>query len=171
MRVDDDRPPYHGTDYRGRPIYRVPEYIVALTRQLRRGSTTPEAALWECLRDRQLVGAKFRRQHAIERYVADFYCHEAALVIELDGAGHAAPAQLEYDALRDDELERQGLCVIRIRNADVLSDLGSVLRRIASLLSERLPDPEPSPPAPLPAGEGRNVNSTAGCLSRPTGQM
>jgi len=154
MRAHDGTPPYHGADNRGRPIYRVPEYLVDLMRQLRQGATTEEAALWICLRDRQLLGAKFRRQHAIGRYVADFYCHEARLVVELDGAVHHGAEPKADDALRDERLEGQSLRVLRVWNSAVRDDIGQVLTTIADILSERLSQPEPSPPAPLPEGEG-----------------
>ncbi len=151
-RTHGGQPPYHGADHRGRPIYRLPDYLLLLARGFRGKSTPPEAALWACLRKRRLLGAKFRRQHSVGRYIADFYCDEARLVIELDGAWHHDGAQQERDALRDEALGHGGFRVLRITNRAVTDDLVGVLRRIANAVRE---EKEPSPPTPLPEGEGR----------------
>lgn len=135
-RASEDQTSYHGADDRGRLVYEVPAYLVKLTRVLRRRSTSAEALLWECLRDRRLLGAKFRRQHAIGRYVADFYCHETRLVIELDGASHTRQRQREYDALRDRELQRQGLRVLRLKDEVVLESPTRALQTIAQVILE-----------------------------------
>ncbi len=76
-------------------------------RELRQSSTLAEKALWERLRNRQLSGFKFRRQHHIERFIVDFYCAAARLVIEIDGGIHQA--QVEADTVRSDELDATGL--------------------------------------------------------------
>jgi len=88
----------------------------------------PERALWNCLRSGRLSGLKFRRQHPVGPFVADFYCHEADLVIELDGESHNGRAAA--DAHRTEYLEKQGFRVLRIGNDDLLSDLEAVLRGI-----------------------------------------
>ena len=97
-------------------------------RELRRDATFPEKLLWSRLRAGRLAGIKFRRQHTIESYVVDFYCHEAQLAIELDGDSHNGRAQ--YDAARTAVLERLGVRVLRIANDDVLQDLDAVLEMI-----------------------------------------
>jgi very-short-patch-repair endonuclease len=101
---------------------------------LRAGQTPAELVLWEALRDRRLSGGKFRRQHPIGRYIADFYCAEAALVVELDGSMHACPDQEEYDQVRTAELEARGLRVVRISNEEAVSRFDEVLQRIADQL-------------------------------------
>jgi very-short-patch-repair endonuclease len=147
---------HHGPGRHGEPVRRLPDYLLELCRELRRQETPPEQALWRLLRARQLLGLKFRRQHVIGRYVADFYCHEAGLVIELDGAPHDGERQGEYDEVRDRELTHLGLRVLRFRNDEVREDAARVLEAIAE--AARRP---PSPPAPLPGdaarlrGEGR----------------
>ena len=93
-------------------------------RQHRNDATSPEHLLWGLVRDRRLQGLKFRRQHPIGPYVADFYCHEAALVLELDGMSHDGRA--EADARRTRYLESLGLTVLRISNEDVLRDREAV---------------------------------------------
>lgn len=94
-----------------------------------RGDPAPaEARLWAKLRDKQLGGFKFRRQHAIEHYVLDFFCAECSLVIELDGDSHAERG--DYDARRTARLNKLKLCVVRFSNADVFDHFDSVLEEI-----------------------------------------
>jgi very-short-patch-repair endonuclease len=90
------------------------------------------------LRNRRLDGFKFRRQHAIGRFVVDFYCGEANLVIEVDGPVHRGQAVV--DAERQREIEARGLRVIRFHNDEVLDETAVVLERIAAHLT-----PNPSP--------------------------
>ena len=111
-----------------------PKYTTDLCRKLRADQTPTEAKLWEALRNRGLNGHKFRRQHPIGRYVADFYCPEAGLVIELDGEAHSVHDQAEYDKIRDTELKGRDLKVIRIKNDEAELDLSKVLERIRILV-------------------------------------
>jgi len=97
--------------------------------------------LWLLLRNRQLLGFKFRRQHQFGRYVADFYCREAQLVIECDGSPHDLNEQWHHDQIRDAYMELQGLRVLRFSNKIVLRDIESVLEQIAANLG---PAPESS---------------------------
>ena len=80
-----------------------------LVRELRHQQTEAETVLWQLLRDHRMLGFKFRRQHPIGRYVADFYCREAQLVIECDGAVHDQNEQWQHDQARDTYLTQQGL--------------------------------------------------------------
>jgi very-short-patch-repair endonuclease len=89
----------------------------------------PEAKVWQAVRNRQL-GFKFRRQHPIGRFIADFYCAEARLVIEIDGDTHAAPDQAAYDSTRTAWLEERGYHVLRFQARDVDNDLDGVLQGI-----------------------------------------
>lgn len=97
-------------------------------RALRKQPTKAEGILWERLRGSRFHGAKFRRQVPFDRFVADFYCHAAKLVVELDGKQHKWFSC--YDAGRTEVLERLGLRVIRFMNEDVCGDIDSVLARI-----------------------------------------
>jgi very-short-patch-repair endonuclease len=144
---------HHGYTQDGEPIIKLPEYLLELCRELRQNETPPEQALWQCLRDRQLLGHKFRRQHVIGRYIADFYCHEAGLVVELDGGVHLEEGRAEYDELRRAELKVPGLAVLRFWNYEIETNLTDVLQTIGEVLQERKRR-DPSPPAPLPRGEG-----------------
>lgn len=104
-------------------------------RKLRREATPAERALWQLLRGRQL-GAKFKRQQPLGPYIVDFFCEEAWLVIELDGAGHFPRPQT--DIVRDTYLARAGLKILRFWNADVMRDSDRVLMRIRFALSPLL---------------------------------
>jgi type I restriction enzyme R subunit len=115
---------------------------VERARELRKKQTTAEALLWELLRNRQLLGFKFRRQHQFGDYIADFYCHEAQLVIECDGSAHGPNEAWHHDQERDAYMIAQGLRVLRFSNNRILNDTEGVLNEIASYL-------------PLPLGEGR----------------
>jgi adenine-specific DNA-methyltransferase len=90
-----------------------------LARQLRQEATPAERYAWSLLRDRRILGLKFRRQHVIGGFIVDFYCAELRLVLELDGAPHEHEVPAAYDAERTRHLEATGLRVIRLRNRDV----------------------------------------------------
>ena len=111
-----------------------------LARQMRHEPTPAEGKLWQALRGRRLGGAKFRRQYAIDRFIVDFYCPAARLVVEVDGPVH--DYQPEQDAIRQQFLESLGLRVLRFRNEDVLTALEAVLDEISVVLQE-LPHPQP----------------------------
>ena len=92
--------------------------------------TAEEELLWSCLRNRQLGGVKFRRQHPIDGFIADFYCEAHSLVIEVDGRYHDQRAQKEYDEGRTYELNRLNVKVIRFTNSEVRENLQLVLDKI-----------------------------------------
>ena len=106
-------------------------------RQLRKESTPAEEALWELLRDRKLQGLKFRRQVPIGDYVADFYCHELRLVVELDGEVHEGDRQKAHDINRDRNLLALGYRVMRFTNQEVLEEPALILDRLATLFRHR----------------------------------
>ena len=108
-----------------------------LARQLRTSVTAAETLLWQFLRNRQLSGFKFRRQHQFGDYIADFYCREASLVIECDGAVHDGNEQWHHDNQRDAYMISQGIRVLRFSNELVLKNTASVLNEIAKHLPRR----------------------------------
>ena len=110
-------------------------------RRLRREQTETESKLWARLRARQLCGAKFRRQHLIGSFIADFCCVERGLVVELDGGHHAE--QVETDQRRSALLARRGYRVLRFWDNEVLEDRDAVLERIAAVLSDPHLNPLP----------------------------
>ena len=102
---------------------------------MRKNPTPAEHLLWQRLRHKQVAGLRFRRQHPINRFIVDFYCAEARLVIEVDGSIHAAPEQAEYDADRQMFLDQLGLQVLRFSNTQVLTETDAVLEVIAESLA------------------------------------
>lgn len=108
-------------------------------RSLRKRATDAEQALWRRLRGRRLSGFKFRRQEPYGPFFLDFYCHEARLAIEVDGAGHAESSQIALDQARTEALATCGIRVLRFANADVLVRPELVLAAIHRVLIERAP--------------------------------
>lgn len=106
-------------------------------RLLRNNETPAEKRLWEKLCRNQLDGFRFKRQHPIARYVADFYCHKALLVIEVDEVYHSNPRQRALDQSRTEHLLSMGLKVLRFSDTEVLSDIEVVLSKIRTHLSTR----------------------------------
>ncbi len=102
---------------------------------LRNNLTPAEAVLWTALKNKNLLGRKFRRQHSIGNYIVDFYCPSEKLVIELDGADHFTPEGEDYDIKRDKYLKSLGLNVLRIENEDVFENLSGVLQEISGCFS------------------------------------
>lgn len=97
---------------------------------LRTHGTRSEILLWLGLKDRQVEGLKFRRQHGILEYIADFYCPELKLVIEIDGISHDSPEAKERDERRQRAIESYGIEVIKFRDEDVNANVDKVLRKI-----------------------------------------
>lgn len=103
--------------------------------------TKAEVILWMHLRKRAVNGARFRRQHPVGPYIADFACPSEKLIVEVDGATHATPDELAYDARRTKYLEQQGWTVLRVNNSDVYENMDGVWRTIGAQLAP------PPPPA------------------------
>jgi very-short-patch-repair endonuclease len=102
-------------------------------RSLRRDMTEAEGKLWQELRDRRLDRIKFRRQAPIGKYIADFVCPEAGLIIEIDGSQHA---ESDTDRIRKAELEAKGFRVLRFWNDDVLKDIDAVCDTIIAYVRD-----------------------------------
>jgi very-short-patch-repair endonuclease len=129
------------------PLRRVPPgQKFALARQLRRAATPAERYTWSLLRNRGVLGLKFRRQHVLHGFIVDFYCAAERLVLELEGEPHSGREQGAYDAARAAALEAAGYRVIRVANRNVTRD------RLEALLGRAL-ERSPCVP-PLPEGEG-----------------
>ena len=120
-----------------------------LQRKLRNAPTDAEHRLWQYLRNRQLEGCKFRRQHPFGDYILDFACLERKIVVELDGGQHAD--NLQYDNARTDYLERCGFQVLRFWNNEVFNNIEGVAEVILSTLAQRATSSPPNPPL---EGEG-----------------
>ena len=114
-----------------RRAFRVDPRLLEFARLMRMHETRAEEKLWQCLRNRQLNGFKFRRQVPIDRYVADFYCAESKVIVELDGEAHEE--KQESVAERTDRLQNLGYRVVRFTNGEVKSHLSDVLGIIGRL--------------------------------------
>lgn len=101
------------------------------SKQLRRAQTPAEKTLWRALKNRQLGGYKFRRQHPIGSYILDFYCAQVKLVIELDGCTHKN--QQEYDNDRTQWLNDHNYEVLRFPNHQIHSNLDQVTTKILQM--------------------------------------
>ena len=117
---------------------------VPRARRLRGTPTDAEKTLWRILSRRQLDGHRFRRQVPIGRYIADFVCHEARLIVEVDG-GHHDPGDAEEQE-RQAFLEAEGYRVLRFWNNEVLGNLAGVHAAIRQALPADHPLPGPPPP-------------------------
>lgn len=112
--------------------------IFKKAKELRKDMTETEEILWKRLRNRKLNGLKFRRQHPVDIFIADFYCHEKKLIVELDGGIHDTIEQMEYDDGRTFELEEKGFIILRFRNEEVLNEIEQVLEKIIETV-KRIP--------------------------------
>lgn len=121
-------------------------YLLQVARELRKRQTPAEEVLWALLRRKQLLGLRFRRQQQLGPFIADFYCHQARLVIEVDGEIHSVPEQTDRDDNRDAYLRENHLRVLRFSNRQVIEQPETVLRQIAQA-SDRW---DPSVPGSLP---------------------
>ena len=108
-----------------------------LANDLRKRSTGAEQILSEQLRNRKVEGVKFRRQHAIRQFIADFYCHEVKLIIEVDGEIHNIETIKERDEGRTFELQKYGISIIRFTNEEIFYDMNNVLEKIRTELKAR----------------------------------
>lgn len=114
-------------------------------RKLRREETSAEALLWEALRGRKFLNLKFRRQHPVYSYIADFYCHELKLVVEVDGGYHSDKEQKVTDEERTSALGTLGIKVVRFTNEEVF-DIDNTLDKLKRFIEGSI--------SPLLEGEG-----------------
>src|SRR6184192_3809851 len=118
----------------------------ALARQLRRAASPAERYTWSLLRNRGILGLKFRRQHVLHGFIVDFYCVARRLVVELEGDAHDPRDRQAYDTARAEFLEAAGYRVVRVRNRDVAR------QRLEARLGHAIGRMPIVPP--LPKGEG-----------------
>lgn len=102
--------------------------IYEFAKVLRQRSTVAEQLIWNRIRNKKLSGLKFRRQHPLDNYVADFYCHEKKLVIELDGEIHDNKEAISMDANRTFDLSHFEITVTRFKNEEVINNIEDVLK-------------------------------------------
>lgn len=111
--------------------------IFERAKELRKNMTHTETVLWMHLK-KGINGCKFRRQHPIGLYIADFYCHKARLIIETDGTIHKKPEIIESDKKKEKDLLDWGYAVLRFKNAEVINHPEKVLDLITKKLTELL---------------------------------
>jgi very-short-patch-repair endonuclease len=124
-----------------RPTWKIPSRLRSNARVLRKNSTDAERLLWSELRNHRLNGNGFRRQVPIGSFIADFMCHDARLVIELDGGQHFSDDQERADAARTAVIQGKGFRVLRFSNHDVMTNRAGVLETIVAALEARAPTP------------------------------
>jgi len=118
------------------PTWEVSAKLRTKARELRKDSTDAERILWSELRDNKLNGIGFRRQVPIKNFIADFACHAAKLVVELDGGQHFSE---RTDAARTAVIEARGFRVLRFGNHEIMTNRAGVLETIAAAVAERAP--------------------------------
>jgi very-short-patch-repair endonuclease len=103
-------------------FYGAKPLIFERAKELRQNPTEAENILWQLLRSNKMLGLRFKHQHPISIFIADFYCHKLKLVIEVDGEIHQTEKNKEYDENRTAELESYGITVIRFTNKEILEN-------------------------------------------------
>jgi len=103
-------------------------------RKLRQNQTNAEDLVWRYLRNRQLLGYKFKRQYSVDHFVIDFYCPELKLAVELDGASHNNPEQIEYDIKRQKYLEEFNIKFVRIKDEDLFGNTNQAFMKIENTI-------------------------------------
>ena len=110
------------------------KHLKELAKKLRNDSTLGEVLLWNELKNKQMYGYDFHRQKPLLKYIADFYCHDLDLIIEIDGQYHNHEEVYELDLQREKELEAYDLTIIRFTEQEVRKDMVNVLRTIEGFI-------------------------------------
>jgi len=114
--------------------------IFKKAKELRKMETEAEKILWSHINKNQMLGMSFRRQHPISQFIADFYCHQLKLVIEVDGSIHELPENKIYDIGRSEILNDYGIKVMRFSNTQVMNEIESVIKSIRNVIDDFLED-------------------------------
>ncbi len=120
-------------------FYAASRNTFAMARVLRKNMTDTEKILWKRLKDKGIFKVKFRRQHPVDIFVLDFYCHELKLAIEVDGEIHLSTETREYDDGRTYELEKYGIKIIRFTNEQIFENLDYVQNSILNIINNIAP--------------------------------
>jgi very-short-patch-repair endonuclease len=112
--------------------------IFKKAKELRKYETEAEKILWTKLSRNQIMGLQFRRQHPIDRFIADFYCAKIKLVIEVDGSIHELPENKDYDIGRSEILNEFGITVIRFSNEQIVNDIENTIIEIERKVKDKL---------------------------------
>ena len=123
---------------------------IDFARNQRRTSNEFAATVWQWIRNRQIYGAKFRREFPIPPYTVDFCCVDQKLIIEIDGEAHVSEAGIQHDRVRDQFLTSLGYKILRIPGYEAIREDGNAIDRIRKFVQDSIDTQDPSPPAPLP---------------------
>lgn len=126
-------------------FYNAKPHIFEKAKMLRKNMTEAELKLWERLKGKKMLELRFRPQHPIDIFIADFYCHPLKLVIEIDGGIHKSKDRKEYDIGREGELENWGIQVTRFTNEQVENEITQVIKEIERVCQKRLSELLQSP--------------------------
>jgi very-short-patch-repair endonuclease len=135
--------------------------LLANARALRHGQSTPEAVLWSLLRDRRLLGLKFRRQHPVGPYVLDFSCADLQWGIEADGGQHNTEQARAYDGRRSAYLASRGVTVTRFWNDEVMGQIDGVCLQLANVAGKLAGETRPGTLTPALSQREREDGSTS----------
>ena len=149
-----------------KPTWQVSTKLRVRSRTLRRNLTEAERIIWYAVRAHRLNGASFRRQTPIGPFIVDFVCHDARLIIEVDGGQHFESENEKRDARRDRFLARKGYRVLRFSNHDVMTNRQGVVEAIGAALAASPSQTDAaqaaSPSLPSPAGGGGEEGGASG---------
>jgi very-short-patch-repair endonuclease len=111
-------------------FYGASPSIFEKAKMLRLNMTLHEKLLWEELRGNKVMGLRFKAQHPIDTFIADFYCHSIKLALEIDGESHNSEDQIEYDKNRNVIMNNLGITVLRFKNTQIENDINRVINTI-----------------------------------------
>ncbi|WP_372950033.1 endonuclease domain-containing protein [Mariniphaga sp.] len=126
-------------------FYNAKPHIFEKAKMLRKNMTQAELKLWAKLKGKKMLGLRFRPQHPIDIFIADFYCHPLKLILEVDGGIHKSKEQKEYDIGREGELENWGMKVIRFTNEEIENEIDLVMKEIKRICEKRKSELPQSP--------------------------
>ena len=126
-------------------FYNAKPHIFEKAKVLRKNMTLSERKVWEILKGKQIMGLRFRPQHPIDIFIADFYCHPLKLVIEIDGGIHQLEENKEYDIGREAEIERWGIKIFRLTNDEIDENISQVKAKIIEICEESKLELTPTP--------------------------
>ncbi|MFH0975681.1 MAG: endonuclease domain-containing protein [Spirochaetota bacterium] len=130
-------------------------------RALRTSATEAEKKIWTKLRTRNIKGCKFRRQYSIGPYIADFFCPQAKLAVEIDGNVHNSSDALEYDKARDEFIKSAGILVLRFTNSEVENNPENVVKEITKAIEDNI-TPSANPHCGTAKAEGTKPDAENG---------
>jgi len=118
-------------------FYNAKPRVFEKAKILRENMTASEQKLWQQLKGKKMLNLRFRPQHPVDKFIADFYCHPLKLIIEVDGGIHKSKDQKDYDLNREVELNFWGIKVIRFTNDEVDQNMNLIITQIQSICLER----------------------------------